>query len=80
MRFGLTQQRFDACLADDVIGNELEDDASLARRLGVKSVPTVMVGRLRSDGQVDVTRRFSGVASLDEIGEAIASGHVGKQE
>lgn len=57
---GLDTGAFDACLRGDAALARVSADAALAARLEVKTTPTVFVGRMRSDGGVDLLRQING--------------------
>jgi protein-disulfide isomerase len=46
---------------------QVRRDMSAAMALGIRSTPTLLVGRLQSDRTVQVTARFSGAVSFDRL-------------
>jgi len=55
---------------DDVVSAQLAE----GNRLGIRGTPTLLVGEIRSDGQVDIKRRFVGAASFEAIAVAVKAG------
>ena len=56
---------FEACLRDEKTTAKVSEDFQLAQRLGITGTPTFLIGRVQSSGMVRVTRRITGVQSID---------------
>jgi predicted DsbA family dithiol-disulfide isomerase len=71
---GLNVQEFESCLDSDKALERVKAHANEAQRLGVKSTPAFFLGRVRTDGSVDLIKRINGarpfelfLAELDKI-------------
>jgi len=62
--------RYEGCLASERGLVAVENDALLAKRIGVIALPTVFVGRLISDGVV-VTDTFTGAIATAQVVAAV---------
>lgn len=64
---GLDTASFAQCLQEHTALARVEADQKEAERLGVRATPTLFVGRMRSDGGVDLVRRLMGALPLQTI-------------
>ena len=60
----LNEATFTKCIAGDVLA-EIKQDQDEARRLGVESTPTFLIGRFQSDGTIKVTKRINGAVPYE---------------
>jgi NhaA family Na+:H+ antiporter len=68
-QLGLDVSRFNICVERP--GRRFQDQLDEAKRLGISSVPTFLVGTLRSDGMVAVRRRINGAQPVKVFASAI---------
>jgi protein-disulfide isomerase len=64
---GLDTASFAQCLREHAALPRVAADEKEAERLGVKGTPTLFIGRVRSDGGVDLLRRLGGALPLQTI-------------
>ena len=62
---------FTACLDGTEVANRIKDDQQEATRLGLTSTPIFLVGRIKSDGTLHLTKRINGAAAYDVFKKAI---------
>lgn len=67
---------FAACL-DGQMAARITDDETDAKRLGVRSTPTFMLGRVTRDGVIELTQTLRGVAPYTVFRDAINSALAG---
>ena len=67
---GLHMANFDKCL-DGQTNSLVSADIKEAQRLGVRSTPTFFVGRIDSDGSIDLVTRFTGAAPFDAVNNIV---------
>ena len=70
-KLNLNEKSFSACLdANDTV-NQVRQDQSGAKALGVVGTPTFFVGLLQSDGKVKVSKRMSGAITMASLQKLI---------
>jgi protein-disulfide isomerase len=63
--------RFSTCMFDPDALAKVKKDQAEASRLGLVSTPTFLIGRVRPDGTVDVTRRVNGAVPYETFRTAL---------
>jgi protein-disulfide isomerase len=61
---GVDAPRFQTCLAGQMV-QRIRDDEDEAKRLGVNSTPTFLVGLLKQNGKVQVLRKIAGAVPYE---------------
>lgn len=69
---GLKLSEFEACVDSDNALMRVKAHANEARRLGVKSTPVFFLGRVRTDGGVDLLRRINGAQPFETFSTELA--------
>ena len=64
---GLDASRLGTCLTTGEARAKVKADRALADRLGVNGTPTLFLGRMRTDGGVDLLKRVNGAVDLQTI-------------
>jgi protein-disulfide isomerase len=75
----LDQAQFDACLAGEAAA-QIRTDLASAESVEMKATPGFLFGTIQQDGQVRVTKRFSGarpLASFVEVLDSLVKGREG---
>ena len=72
-RLGLDRTAFEACVKSGVKAAIVKADQAEANRLGVRATPSLFLGRMRSDGGVDLLRRVGGAVSFDTFVAEVAN-------
>ena len=67
----LDQASFKKCLDDGEMAPKVRRDMDAGRRLGVRSTPAFFVGRLKSDGSIELVSRINGAVPFDQFDNAI---------
>jgi protein-disulfide isomerase len=62
---------FDSCLLKSSTALKVKSDMVEGRRLGVDATPAFFVGRIRSDGSVELLERLVGALPFDEFARTI---------
>lgn len=68
---GLEIGRYAGCLTDPEVARRVAQDAVDARRLGLASTPTLLLGRLQPDGSMRARNKLVGAASADRIAREV---------
>lgn len=69
-KLGVNHEALTKCLAEQG-PTKVQGEIAEAKRLGVVSTPTFLVGRVGTNGRVAIMRRLSGFTNLDGIRKAI---------
>lgn len=67
----LDQEKFEACLQADQALAKVMADLAEAERLKVPATPTLFIGRVRSDGGVDLVKQIRAGASAEQLLEEV---------
>lgn len=70
---GMDESSLHACMSSDTRSASITADQSLGRRLGVRSTPTFMAGRVRPDGSIDLRAMLAGAKPFSQLKEMLAA-------
>jgi protein-disulfide isomerase len=73
---GLDTTRFETCISIEA-AEAVTADLAEGKRLNVNSTPTFFVGRVQSDGSIDLLKRIQGAVPFETFAEAIADASKG---
>jgi protein-disulfide isomerase len=62
---GIEQAQFESCLDNEVTQRQISTDREEGKRLGVSGTPAFFVGRVLSDGSIELITRIRGAAPID---------------
>jgi protein-disulfide isomerase len=62
---------FEACLADDTVARQIQDDEAFARTLNITGTPALLVGKSLEDGRVEFVAALRGAVPFDELQKKI---------
>jgi protein-disulfide isomerase len=68
---GLDRALFGACLGRRTTAQRIDADIAEARRLGITSTPTFLLGTSAGEGHIDGARRLVGAAGIERFAELI---------
>lgn len=64
---GVEQGAFDSCMTDPSIVERITKQSTQARALGMSSTPTFLLGSRGVNGQIAISRAFSGALPIEEF-------------
>jgi protein-disulfide isomerase len=70
---GLDEHRFGSCMTGPDARAVVKADSAEAARLGVNSTPAFFLGKMRSDGGIDLVRRINGASAPETFMNEIAT-------
>lgn len=70
-RSGLDVGTLVNCANDKGTNAAIDTDLELARRLGIRSTPAIIVGKVRSDGRIQATHTFRGAVAATALKPAL---------
>jgi|EndMetStandDraft_9_1072997.scaffolds.fasta_scaffold55103_3 protein-disulfide isomerase len=70
-QLGLDMSRYEACRTSDRAKQSVDADRSEGERLKIPGTPTFFVGKVLSDGRVQVTSSFVGSRKIEEVRQIV---------
>lgn len=67
----LDPSRFTLCIGSDHIAAKVKSDQAEAKRFGINSTPTFLIGRIEQDGGITMMLRINGAHGLDVFTKAV---------
>jgi len=64
MAIGADMAEWDECMSTDTATQTIEMESAIAKSIGIRGTPTFLIGSLRSDGNVLVLKRITGVSTV----------------